>query len=76
MADWDIIHSLDGAVLIRGRTDDRDGAFGVSDYAGLVAGLDAALSRVTRDIGACLARLPNDSTPPASWGRCRRAGGR
>ena len=68
MADWDIIRPLDGAVLIRGSSDDRDGAFRVGDYDGLVTGLDAALSRVARDIGACLARFPNDSTPPASCG--------
>jgi hypothetical protein len=53
-------------VLVRGSTDDRGGAFRVGDYAGLVTGLDAALSRMARDIGACLARFPNDSTPPAS----------
>ena len=67
-AGWEIIRPFDGAVLVRGTTEDRDGAFRVGDYAGLVSGLDAALSRVARDIGACLARFPNDSTPPASCG--------
>ncbi len=66
MAAWDIIRPFDGTVMVRGSTDDRGGAFRVGDYAGLVTGLDAALSRVARDISACLARFPNDSTPPAS----------
>ena len=66
MAGWDIIRPLDGAVLVRGNTDDRSGAWRVGDYTGLVTGLDAALSRVARDISACIARFPNDSTPPAS----------
>jgi len=66
IAGWDLVRPLDGAVLVRGNTDDREGAFRVGDYVGLVSGLDAALSRVARDIGACLARFPNDSTPPAS----------
>ncbi len=68
MAGWDIIRPFDGAVLVRGNTDDRGGVFRVGDYASLVTGLDAALSRAARDIGACLARFPNDSTPPASCG--------
>ncbi len=68
VAGWDIIRPLDGALLIRGQTEDRAGTFRVGDYSGLVAGLDAALSHVARDIGACLARFPNDSTPPASCG--------
>jgi len=68
LADWDIIRPFDGVVLVRGSSDDRSGAFRVGDYAGLVTGLDAALSRVARDIGACLARFPNDSTPPAGCG--------
>jgi uncharacterized lipoprotein YmbA len=68
-ADWDIIRPFDGRVLIRGSTDDRAGTFRVGDYSGLVAGLDAGLAQVARDIGACLARFPNDSTPPS---RCER----
>ena len=68
IAGWDIIRPFDGSVLVRGTSDDRDGRFRVGDYTGLVAGLDAALSRVARDIGACLARFPNDSTPPGSCG--------
>jgi len=65
-AGWDIIQPLDGAVLVRGTTDDRGGTFRVGDYAGLVSGLDASLLRLARDISACLARFPNDSTPPAN----------
>jgi uncharacterized lipoprotein YmbA len=68
IAGWDIIRPFDGSVLVRGSTDDREGTFRVGDYTALVAGLDAALSRVARDIGACLAKFPNDSTPPASCG--------
>ena len=75
LAGWDIIRPLDGAVLMRGSTDDRGGAWRVGDYAGLIAGLDAAVSRVARDISACLARFPNDSTPPASCGSVVGAGG-
>jgi hypothetical protein len=66
MAGWDIIRPLDGRVLMRGNTDDRGGTWRVGDYAGLVSGLDAALSRMAGDISACLGRFPNDSTPPAS----------
>ncbi len=68
LAGWDILRPLDGAVLVRGKTDDRLGTFRVGDYTGLVTGLDAALSRLARDISACLARFPNDSTPPPSCG--------
>lgn len=65
-AGWDIVRPLDNSVLLRGNTDDRSGSFRVGDYAALATGLDAALSRLAREIGACLARFPNDSTPPAS----------
>ncbi len=65
VAGWDIIRPSDGRVLVRGNTDASKGRWRVTDYAGLVAGLDAALERIARDIGACLARFPNDSTPPA-----------
>ncbi len=68
MAGWDIIRPSDGAVLVRGNTEERGGTFRVGDYAGLVSGLNAALSRVARDIGTCLAQFPNDSTPPARCG--------
>ncbi len=71
MAQWDIIRPLGGAVLFRGSSNERGGTFRVGDYGALVAGLDAALARVARDIGACIARFPNDSTPPGS---CERGG--
>ncbi|MES3035801.1 MAG: PqiC family protein [Gemmatimonadota bacterium] len=67
-AGWDIIRPLNGAVLLRGSTDERGGSWRAGDYAGLVKGLDMALARLARDISACLARFPNDSTPPASCG--------
>jgi len=75
LAGWDIIRALDGAVLLRASTDDRGGSFRVGDYTGLVTGLDAALARLARDIGACLARFPNDSTPPASCASVTGVGG-
>ncbi|HYW30292.1 MAG TPA: PqiC family protein [Gemmatimonas sp.] len=71
-AGWDIVRPFDGRVLIRGSSDDRSGSFRVGDYGALVTGLDAALQRVARDISACLARFPNDSTPPAN---CSTAAG-
>ena len=74
MAGWDIIRPLDGALLMRGSSDDRGSAWRVGDYAGLVSQLDAALARIARDISACLARFPNDSTPPASCGSATAAG--
>jgi len=67
-AGWDIIRPFDGRVLLRGSTDDRRESWRVGDYTGLVRGLDAALLRVARDISACMARFPNDSTPPAACG--------
>lgn len=76
MAGWDIIRPLNGALLMRGTTDDRGGAWRVGDYAGLVTQLDVALARVARDIGACLARFPNDSTPPSSCGSATAGAGR
>ena len=74
-AGWDIIRAVDGSVLMRGSTDDRGGSFRVGDYAGLVTELDAALSRVARDISACLSRFPNDSTPPATCAASAAASG-
>jgi uncharacterized lipoprotein YmbA len=65
VAGWDIIRPVDGRVLVRGSTEALEGTWRVSDYAGLVSSLDAALARLARDIGRCLARFPNDSTPPA-----------
>jgi uncharacterized lipoprotein YmbA len=67
-AGWDIVRPFDGRVLMRGTTDDRSAEWRVGDYSALVAGLDAALARMARDISSCLSRFPNDSTPPASCG--------
>ena len=66
LANWDIVSPRTGAVLVRGTTDERDGAWRVGDYAGLVTQLDSALVRLARDIGTCIAGFPNDSTPPSS----------
>ena len=66
LAGWDIISPRNGALLMRGTTDDRGGSWRVGDYAGLVMELDAALWRLARDIRACLASFRNDSTAPAS----------
>lgn len=69
-AAWDIIRPLDGRVLMRGSTESLDGPWRVGDYGALVTALDAALAKVARDIRSCLARFPNDSTPPS---RCESA---
>lgn len=74
MAGWDVIRPLDGALLLRGSSEDRGTAWRVGDYAGLVTQLDAALLRIARDISACLARFPNDSTPPAGCASATAAG--
>ncbi len=65
---WDIIRPLTGAILVRGSSDTRDATWRAGDYAELVRGLDAGVAQVARDIGACLLRFANDSTPPASCG--------
>ena len=75
LAGWDIIRPFNGAVLMRGSTDDRSGTWRVGDYAGLVTQLDAALARLASNISECLARFPNDSTPPASCGEASGASG-
>lgn len=64
LASWDIISPRNGALLVRGTTDERGGSWRVGDYAGLVTELDAALSRMARDISACVSSFQNDSTPP------------
>lgn len=65
---WDIIRPRTGTLLIRGATDQRGATWQAGAYADLVRGLEAGLGQVARDIGACLARFPNDSTPPAACG--------
>jgi uncharacterized lipoprotein YmbA len=72
LAGWDIIRPIDGLVLVRGTTEDREGRFSAGDYSAIVTGLDAALARVAREISGCLAGFRNDSTPPA---RCGSGGG-
>ncbi len=74
-AGWDIIRPFDGRLLVRGSTDDRRESWRVGDYTGLVRGLDAALMRLAQDINACLARFPNDSTPPSACVAADSAGG-
>jgi hypothetical protein len=68
LATWDIIRPRDGAVLVRGTTDDRNSTWRVGDYGALVMELDASLLRLAQDIRACLSGFRNDSTPPA---RCQ-----
>ncbi len=74
MAGWDIIRPLDGTLLLRGTSEDRGTTWRVGDYAGLVTQLDGALLRIARDVSACLARFPNDSTPPTSCASATGAG--
>jgi uncharacterized lipoprotein YmbA len=63
---WDIIRPVDGALLVRGNTDYRDGRFPVGDYNALVAQLNEGLGRVASDIRTCLGRFRSDSLPPPS----------
>jgi uncharacterized protein len=61
---WDIIRPLDGALLVRGTTDYRDGRFPLGDYDAMVAALNVALQRVAEDLRGCLAQFRTDSLPP------------
>jgi uncharacterized lipoprotein YmbA len=63
---WDIVRPLDGRVLVRGSSAERDATWQEGNYDSLVRGLDASLVRVAQDISGCLAGFRNDSTPPAS----------
>lgn len=63
---WDIIRPRDGALLVRGSTDYRDGRFPVGDYDALVEQLNSALRTVAGDIRACLGRFRADSLPPSA----------
>lgn len=60
---WDIIRPLDGALLVRGTTEYRDGRFPVSDYSALVGELNVALRQVAEDLRACFAKFRADSLP-------------
>lgn len=64
---WDIIRPRTGALLLRGSTEQRT-PWRVGEYPELIRGLESGLGQVARDIGACLARFPNDSTPPSACG--------
>ena len=66
LASWDIISPRNGALLVRGTSDERGGSWRVGDYGKLVTELDAALVRMARDISACVSSFRNDSTPPAT----------
>ncbi len=63
---WDIIRPLDGALLVRGSTEYREGRFPVNDYSAMVAQLNEGLGRVAMDIRTCLGRFRSDSLPPPS----------
>lgn len=73
---WDIIRPIDGRVLVRGRSEERETRWRAGDYAHLVQGLDSSLVRVAGDIGRCLAGFRNDSTPPATCGSATAASAR
>jgi uncharacterized lipoprotein YmbA len=73
---WDILRPLDGRVLVRGTTDERDLPWRAGDYASLVQGLDSSLARVALAISRCLSGFRNDSTPPANCGTAATARGR
>ncbi len=63
---WDIIRPLDGALLVRGTTEYRDGRFPVGDYSALVGELNSALVQVAKDIRSCFAQFRGDTLPPPS----------
>lgn len=63
---WDIIRPLDGALLVRGSSEYREGRFAAGDYSALVAQLNLGLARVASDIRTCLGRFRSDSLPPPS----------
>jgi uncharacterized lipoprotein YmbA len=65
---WDILRPIDGRVLMRGTTEEREAPWTTGDYGSLVRGLDASLARVAQDISGCLAGFRNDSPPPATCG--------
>jgi uncharacterized lipoprotein YmbA len=68
VAAWEIIRPADGAVLARGSTQYAEGRWSLGDYAGLVALLDAALSRVALAIHTCLGRLIEAAPAPTTCG--------
>jgi uncharacterized lipoprotein YmbA len=62
---WEIITPQDNFVLARGKSDYRQGGWQVGDYGALVTLLDDLLNSLSRDVVACIARLPA-SVPKAS----------
>jgi hypothetical protein len=56
-ASWEIIRTLDGALLARGRTDRRESGWTIGDYRGLVARFELGLSGLAGDLTACIAKL-------------------
>jgi hypothetical protein len=69
VAAWEIIRPDGGAVLARGTTEYGEGRWSLADFAGLVALLDTALSRVALDIQACLGRVIEAAPAPTTCGR-------
>lgn len=65
LVSWEIITPQDGDVVARGKSDFRQGGWLVGDYGALVTLLDDLLNSLSRDVVACIARLPA-STPKAS----------
>jgi uncharacterized lipoprotein YmbA len=79
-AAWEVIRPADGAVLARGGTDHQRPGWRVTDYAGLVALLEAGLAEVADDVLDCLLRVRSAGQPAAGGGlpqtlACGRAGG-
>jgi uncharacterized lipoprotein YmbA len=56
-ASWEIIRTLDGALLARGKTERRESGWTIGDYRGLVARFEKGLSGLADDITTCMARL-------------------
>jgi hypothetical protein len=56
-ASWEILRSLDGALVARGESDRRETGWKVGDYSGLVARVDKALAGLGDDLAACLVRI-------------------
>jgi uncharacterized lipoprotein YmbA len=72
-ASWEIIRTLDAALVARGRTDRREGGWAVGDYRGLVSRLELGLSALAGDVTTCLARIgpvvPLEATKVLECGR-------
>jgi len=55
LASWEIISPIDGAVLVRGRTNHTTSGWTAGDYNDLVGRFDAGLWELSRDLVAALA---------------------